>query len=88
MSSIVAFLYVKFISYLSANFGFLFVSFSGKQELKLPDFKRSYPFIQFQQSMAIGELWRMREYIITEDFKMDKCIYGENTILLYVMLYC
>lgn len=30
----------------------------------------------------------MREYIITEDFKMDKCIYGENTILLHVMLYC
>ena len=33
--------------------------------------------------MAIGKLWHMCEYIILEDFKMDKYIYDENNGLWY-----
>ena len=33
--------------------------------------------------MAIGKLWHMCEYIILEDFKMDKYIYDESNGLWY-----
>ena len=33
--------------------------------------------------MAIVELWHICEYIILEDFQMDKYIYGDNNGLWY-----
>ena len=50
--------------------------------MKIKDLSQCVRLIPLYQ-VAIGKLWHMCEYIILEDFKLDKYIYDENNGLWY-----